>query len=113
MNWKPIHEFTATLSGSYTGPMDVLHLAGGLDPNNNEITQESIVKSDDFMDMGINLAYHFDLGREVKLQFDFGVKNIFNSFQDDFDRGPNRDAGYIYGPLNPRTIYFGVKIGNF
>lgn len=113
MNWKPIHEFTATFSGSYTGSMDVLHLAGGLDPNENEITTESIVKTDDFMDMGINFAYHFDLGREVKLQFDFGVKNIFNSFQDDFDRGPSRDAGYIYGPLNPRTIYLGVKIGNF
>ncbi|WP_321279809.1 TonB-dependent receptor [Marinifilum fragile] len=113
MNWKPIHEFTATFSGSYTGAMDVLHLAGGLDPNEKEISTESIVKSDDFMDMGINFAYHFDLGREVKLQFDFGVKNIFNSFQDDFDRGPSRDAGYIYGPLNPRTIYLGVKIGNF
>ncbi|GAB7089147.1 TonB-dependent receptor [Marinifilum fragile] len=113
MNWKPIHEFTATFSGSYTGAMDVLHLAGGLDPNEKEISTESIVKSDDFMDMGINFAYHFDLGREVKLQLDFGVKNIFNSFQDDFDRGPSRDAGYIYGPLNPRTIYLGVKIGNF
>ncbi|MCY1634468.1 TonB-dependent receptor [Marinifilum sp. D737] len=113
MNWKPIHEFTATFSGSYTGSMDVLHLAGGLDPNEKEITTESIVKSDDFMDMGINFAYHFDLGREVKLQFDFGVKNIFNSFQNDFDRGPSRDAGYVYGPLNPRTIYLGVKIGNF
>jgi outer membrane receptor for ferrienterochelin and colicins len=112
LNWKPLHEFTTTLTGTYTGPMDVMHLAGGLDKNNNPIETESLVKSGDFMDMGINFAYHFDLGRDVKLQFDFGVKNIFNSFQDDFDRGPNRDAGYIYGPMNPRTIYFGVKLGN-
>lgn len=113
MNWKPLHEFTTTLSGSYTGPMHVMHLAGGEDPNGVEIAEESLVKTDDFMDLGINFSYHFDLGRDVKLQFDCGVKNLFNSFQDDFDRGPNRDAGYIYGPLNPRTIYFGVKIGNF
>lgn len=112
MNWKPLHEFTTTLSGTYTGPMDVMHLAGGLDNNNKPIETESLVKSDDFMDMNINFAYHFDLGKDIKLQFDFGVKNIFNSFQDDFDRGPSRDAGYIYGPMNPRTIYFGVKLGN-
>lgn len=100
------------MSGTYTGPMDVMHLAGGLDNNNKPIETESLVKSDDFMDMNINFAYHFDLGKDIKLQFDFGVKNIFNSFQDDFDRGPSRDAGYIYGPMNPRTIYFGVKLGN-
>ncbi|MGQ1911667.1 TonB-dependent receptor [Marinifilum sp. RC60d5] len=113
MNWKPKHEFTATLSGSYTGEMNIMHLAGGLDANNILIEEESLVKTDNFMDLGINFAYHFDLGREVKLQFDLGVKNIFNSYQDDYDRGPNRDASYIYGPLSPRTIYLGVKIGNF
>jgi len=110
-NWKPLHEFTTTLSGTYTGPMTLMHLSGGLDKQGNEI-QESLVKTSDFMDLGVNVSYHFDLGRDMKLQFDFGVKNIFNSFQDDFDVGPSRDAGYIYGPLNPRTIYVGVKLGN-
>ncbi len=112
LNWKPIHEFTATLSGNYTGAMHLMHLPGGKNAQGVEFTEEALVKSDSFMDMGINLAYHFDLGRTVKLQFDLGVKNIFNSFQKDFDYGVGRDAGYIYGPLNPRTIYFGVKIGN-
>ncbi|PKQ62842.1 hypothetical protein BZG02_11650 [Labilibaculum filiforme] len=122
MNWKPIHEFTATLSGSYTGTMTLVHLGAGFDEEGNKIfgaldkygneIQESLVKTDDFMDLGINLSYHFDLGKDVKLQFDLGVKNIFNSFQDDFDYGSARDAGYVYGPLNPRTIYLGVKLGN-
>ncbi|MDE5419234.1 TonB-dependent receptor [Labilibaculum sp. DW002] len=111
LNWKPLHEFTTTLSGSYTGPMSLIHLGGGADEMGNEI-QESLVKSDRFTDLGINFSYHFDLGRDVKLQFDCGVKNIFNSFQDDFDYGSARDAGYVYGPLNPRTVYFGVKLGN-
>lgn len=111
INWKPLHEFTATLSGSYTGPMTLVHLGGGDDKFGNEI-QESLVKSDDFMDVALNLSYHFDLGRDVKLQFDCGVKNIFNSFQDDFDYGSARDASYVYGPMNPRTIYLGVKLGN-
>ena len=111
LNWKPLHEFTTTLSGSYTGPMSLIHLGGGADEMGNEI-QESLMKSDRFTDLGINFSYHFDLGRDVKLQFDCGVKNIFNSFQDDFDYGSARDAGYVYGPLNPRTVYFGVKLGN-
>ncbi|RUT77725.1 TonB-dependent receptor [Ancylomarina longa] len=111
LNWKPLHEFTTTLSGNYTGAMTLMHLSGGEDKYGNEI-QESLVKTKQFMDLGINFAYHFDLGREVKLQLDLGVKNIFNSFQNDFDYGASRDAGYVYGPLNPRIIYLGVKIGN-
>ena len=38
------------------------------------------------------------------------MKNIFNSFQNDFDQGPDRDSGYVYGPLMPRSAYFGVEI---
>ena len=30
----------------------------------------------------------------------------------DFDSGIDRDPAYIYGPTSPRTIYFGIKIGN-
>ncbi len=111
LNWKPLHEFTATLSGSYTGSMNLIHLGGGDDEFGNEI-QESLVKTDDFMDVSVNLSYHFDLGKDVKLQFDLGVKNMFNSFQDDFDYGSGRDAGYVYGPMQPRTLHFGVKLGN-
>ncbi len=37
---------------------------------------------------------------------------INNYYQRDFDTGIDRDPGYIYGPMRPRTIYFGLKIGN-
>jgi outer membrane receptor for ferrienterochelin and colicins len=40
------------------------------------------------------------------------VKNIFNSWQRDFDRGIDRDPAYIYGPAYPRSVYLGVKFGN-
>jgi outer membrane receptor for ferrienterochelin and colicins len=46
------------------------------------------------------------------MQMFVGMKNIFNSYQGDFDSGINRDPGYLYGPSLPRTIYFGIKIGN-
>ena len=111
MNWKPLHEFTTTLSGSYSGSMDMIHFGVDKDANGVAIGDQ-LVKSGEFMDMGINLAYHFDLGGNVKLEFDLGMKNIFNSFQNDFDKGAYRDASWVYGPLNPRTIYFGIKLGN-
>jgi outer membrane receptor for ferrienterochelin and colicins len=47
------------------------------------------------------------------MEVNAGIKNIFNSFQNDFDKGIDRDPGYVYGPTSPRTIYFGVKFGSF
>jgi outer membrane receptor for ferrienterochelin and colicins len=29
---------------------------------------------------------------------------------DDFDKGADRDSGYIYGPSLPRSFFAGVKI---
>jgi outer membrane receptor for ferrienterochelin and colicins len=48
----------------------------------------------------------------ASIQIYAGVKNILNSYQDDFDRGIDRDPGYVYGPMLPRTIYVGLRIGN-
>jgi outer membrane receptor for ferrienterochelin and colicins len=45
------------------------------------------------------------------ITFSGGVKNIFNSYQDDFDTGPTRDSNYIYGPGTPRTYFIGLKFG--
>jgi outer membrane receptor for ferrienterochelin and colicins len=49
----------------------------------------------------------------VKVEINGGMKNIFNSYQNDFDSGIGRDPGYIYGPLSPRMIYLGLKFGSF
>ena len=68
-------------------------------------------ESEDFFDFGCKLRYNMKLNGAT-LQLFTGAKNIFNSYQDDFDRTVDRDPGYIYGPMNPRTIYFGLKIGN-
>ena len=46
------------------------------------------------------------------LEFSGGIKNILNSYQDDFDTGIDRDPGYIYGPLTPRTVFIGLRFGN-
>jgi outer membrane receptor for ferrienterochelin and colicins len=54
-----------------------------------------------------------DFNENFMMTFSLGAKNIFNSFQDDFDSGPTRDSDYVYGPGAPRTFFLGVKIGKF
>lgn len=99
----PLKRFTASLSGTYTGSMLVQHLAGN-------IPADQAVKTPDFFDMNVKLAYEFPLYKEMKLEVNAGVQNIFDAYQSDFDRGPNRDSSYIYGPGTPRSYFAGVKI---
>ena len=68
-------------------------------------------ESHPFYDLGTKLSYKFRLNG-ASMQLFVGMKNIFNSYQDDFDAGIDRDPGYLYGPSQPRTVYFGFKIGN-
>lgn len=39
-----------------------------------------------------------------------GVQNLFDAYQQDFDRGADRDSGYVYGPSLPRSWFVGVKL---
>lgn len=99
----PVKRFTASLSGTYTGSMLVQHLAG-------YIPADQAVKTPDFFDMNIKLAYEIPLYKEMKLEVNAGVQNIFEAYQSDFDQGPNRDSSYIYGPATPRSYFAGIKI---
>ena len=99
----PLKRFDFSLSGTYTGSMIVPHYAG-------YIAQDVMEKSSDFFDLNLKLNYTFILHDHINLQVNAGVQNLFNSFQKDLDKGEYRDAGYFYGPTQPRTIFFGVKI---
>ena len=83
----------------------------GQDQANPEIGE--LKKTGSFFDAGIKLSYDFRLTEIIKVQLNGGIKNILNSFQSDFDKGIDRDPSYIYGPLNPQTIYFSLKFGSF
>lgn len=99
----PLKHFTASLSGTYTGSMLVQHLAG-------YIPMDKAVKTPDFFDMNIKLAYDFHIYKDINLEVNVGVQNIFEAYQSDFDQGPNRDSAYIYGPATPRSYFAGIKI---
>ena len=102
-SYNPLKSLTLALTGTYTGSMLIEHHAGMIDKN---VT----VETPDFLDMGFKTAYDLKMYGNVSLQLNAGVQNIFNSFQDDFDAGADRDSGYIYGPTMPRTFFFGVKL---
>ncbi len=59
--------------------------------------------------MNIKLTYDIPVTKAVTMQLNGGVQNIFNSYQSDFDQGPDRDSGYIYGPSLPRSYFVGCK----
>ena len=94
--------FKASIFGNYTGRMLVQHNAGYIENDRDELTPQ-------FFDAGMKLSYTFSLSDTINLEINGGVKNIFDSYQDDIDRGPFRDSVYVYGPMLPRTYFFGLK----
>ncbi len=113
ISYIPNNKFYVSVNGTFTGSMLVPHLPGGIAPDGNTIEKEQLVKTNSFFDIGFKLNYTFKLSTETKLQLNGGIQNILNSYQNDFDKGKYRDAGYIYGPSQPFSIFFGIKIGNF
>ncbi len=106
MDWDFIKNICFSITGTYTGKMSVPYFGPLTDPETGELR-----KSDPFFDLGSKIHYNIKLNGTT-IQFFTGIKNIFNSFQSDFDSGIDRDPAYMYGPVSPRTIYFGLRLGN-
>ncbi|WP_230470033.1 TonB-dependent receptor plug domain-containing protein [Lujinxingia vulgaris] len=62
-----------------------------------------------FFNWSANLSFATIARGELLLEPFLGVRNVLDSRQRDFDQGPTRDAGYVYGPSQPRTLYAGIK----
>lgn len=99
----PVKDFTISINGKATGSMLVPHLAG-------YIAQDEETLTPSFWDLGIRLAYDVHLYKHYCLEISCGVKNVLDQFQKDLDKGPYRDAGYIYGPSTPRTYFAGLAL---
>lgn len=103
INYNPWHDFSIAVNGKITGSMLVQHYAGYV-PEDEEILSPT------FFEMGIKLSKEFHLYKHYTLELNGGVKNLFNQFQRDLDKGMDRDASYIYGPALPRTWYLGLNL---
>ncbi len=104
-NWTLSENFGIDLTGTYTGSMIVPRVV-------SESGFIALNESEAFFDLNIKATYHFEVQDEFHMELSGGVKNAFNSYQDDFDIGPTRDSDYIYGPAAPRSVFISLKIGN-
>ncbi len=102
LSYMPVRGLNLSTSTTYTGRMWVQHCAGFVE-------HDEEVRTPCFFDMNFKIAYDIRLGSNAVLQVNAGIQNILNSFQKDFDKGSERDGGYIYGPSFPRSYFFGIK----
>lgn len=104
MQYNPTKKLSASLTGTYTGKMLVPHMESSSTPVDMAVTTPS------FFDANLKISRKFTIYPGNTMDLNCGIMNLFDSFQDDFDSGVDRDSGYIYGPMLPRSIYFGVKL---
>lgn len=103
-SYFPTKPLQLALSGTYSGSMLVQHLEGSGTP------VDVAVDTPSFFDANIKIYYDFKLFNHASIQVNAGMQNIFNSYQSDFDKGYQRDSGYIYGPTMPRSIFAELKL---
>lgn len=98
-NYRLKKGFKIDLNGNFTGKMMI----------SNERLQ-TIILSQHFWEINSKLSYDIDLGKKICLELYTGFFNILNAYQKDFELGKKRDSAYVYGPMRPRTYYFGVRL---
>lgn len=106
LGFTPNERIGVALSGIYTGSMLVPHYGGA--PG---VDRDEVITSATFFDQNVKFSYKMPLkSMKQNIQFFAGIKNIFQSYQNDFDIGRYRDSNFVYGPARPRSIFFGIKI---
>ncbi len=103
-SWLPSKRFNVDVTGTYTGEMTVPRVI-------SDTGFLSLNEVNPFFDLNLKLESHIDFNENFMVTFSGGVRNLFNSFQDDFEIGAGRDSDYVYGPNLPRTFFIGVKFG--
>tara|TARA_B100000497_G_scaffold104557_1_gene120318 strand:- start:1799 stop:4129 length:2331 start_codon:yes stop_codon:yes gene_type:complete len=90
----------------HTGVMLIPHFSGA----ENQLFDE-LFESTPYSELSFKTSFKIELNKSKSaIELYFGIKNIFNSYQSNFDIGKNRDSNFIYGPSQPRTFYAGIKL---
>ncbi len=105
-NVSPVERIDMFIAGNYIGKAYVPHEVVVTGEEEPELRLE---ESDSFFQMDFGLIYSLPLNNGLHTKINVGVKNITNAYQDNLDRGADRDPAYVYGPSRPRTVYFGLE----
>jgi len=92
------------VGAKYTASMKVPHYAGYIEEDVLEITESFLT-----FDASVSRAFDLCEGGHTSLVWVLGMKNLTDEYQEDLDIGPDRDAGYVYGPRFPRTLYTSLR----
>ena len=106
LSFTPSRKWSFNVNYIYTGRMDLAHFGGA-----ENFPDDMMVRTKSFSELNGKISYTFHLhkyGHDLEVYG--GIKNFLNEYQNDFDKGKNRDSNYIYGPAMPGTFYLGVKI---
>ncbi len=90
------------ISGEYTGSMRAPHYAGYIDEDRLERTPA-------FWVLNLRLHRTIDISENYGVSVFLGAFNVSNAYQEDLDKGVERDSGYVYGPAKPRSFYLGFE----
>ena len=104
--FTPNKKFNLNINYVFTGKMEIAHFSGA-----SNQTIDEFVQTKSFSEFNCKIGRTFE-SKLVNIEIYGGLKNIFNSYQNDFDLGKNRDSNYIYGPAMPRSIFIGIKINS-
>ncbi len=92
-------------SVKYTGAMYMPH---EIVLENSDVPRLQLETTPEFYVVDLGVSFNLKIVNDFKTKFYAGIKNITNAYQDDLDWGIDRDPAYVYGPSQPRTIYFGI-----
>lgn len=107
ISYTPNRFWSASTNFIYTGSMEIAHFGG----EGTGQLEDEYYSTPSFTEVGFRVGRTFEFSKtETGLELFGGVKNLFDAYQDDFDRSKNRDSNYIYGPAQPRTFFFGLRI---
>ena len=102
VTWKHPSLIDIFLGVKFTGPMKAPHYAGF-------IAEDRLETTPSFVTFDASVSKSLNFSRDSKMIFSVGAKNLTNSYQQDLDQGPKRDASYVYGPRFPRSTYTSIR----
>ncbi|MEO6915087.1 MAG: TonB-dependent receptor [Chitinophagaceae bacterium] len=107
LTYTPVKNWNISANAVYTGSMLLAHFAG----EGTGQRVDDYFTAPTFMDLGVRASHMFNVERmKTGVEIFTGMKNIFDSYERNFDKGKNRDSNFIYGPNMPRTIFLGLRL---
>lgn len=99
--------FDSFIAAKLTGPMLVPHVVS--DVNTGDVIENRLRETPWFFNLDVGISKSFDIRENDTLTVSLGIRNLLDDYQGDLERGPFRDADYVYGPAFPRTYHAGVR----